>query len=1748
MSSETNLLPRQSVDAGGATSATGSNKVHGAASEQPGGISASPSYKLQSGGLEVFSFPRPLTDLVAAPPTLSSVTLSWTAPGVDGHLGALEPGSSYYVRVASYTVPDTFSLGFANVVISTSGVAPGQAVSTTGVSGLIPNTTWFVQLWTSDPRGGASFASDRATFTTLAIPPTYLGSEALTFLEVHYTSATVAWGARPSSPPEASSETAQGYVLEASSTNFGALAPGGVVSSTTTFDARVSTLTVLEPALIVDRMYYFRVGSRNHAGGLNYTVLGSTRTKLQANPPGLSDPTYLTVTSHSITAQWDRNGNSSLAYYRLEASPNDDFTVFKSSVETYNLYATTDTLAANTTYFFQVRATTNASTSDWTSLGSTVTLTPMPAAAVSTFTAVHLTSMTVAWERNGNPAGVSTYTVVLTTSPAPPQGDAADVVLSTGPAGAFPYATPTGLTPNTTYFLYVDARNWLGASSGWVALGSTVTRPADPASAAPFVLETAYSSMTIAWASGGNAVDVTSYTVVFTTGASYPNALPGNVELTTAPAGATLAATGTGLVLNATYYAFVRAVGHGGLFTEYALIGSTATRGVAPLEASPPFMALSHSSYKVFWSSGTEEPGFNWEGTTYYVQAARDGSFSPVVAQVQQIGGTDLDLTGLTANTTYHVRVAAFNVFSGTWTSFAVYPATSTLAQEPAGVATPLVHKTSMTVTWGEAGNPLFKTTYTVVASPESAYPNSNPLNALVVSYPSLLTGMRVLTGLNPNVTYYAYVGARNHQGVDSAYSVAAASSTKAFEPDTPYVSTFSMTSVAVSWTDVDAAGYELKASSTNFGALLPGGVLYFSSTTNGNAASLSAAGLEPNTTYYLHAAAYNHADHPSRVELSSAATLALPVANAMFKLVHETSATLTWWEFPSGPSSATSGGYRVDAATADAFGYSDFGGELISSITYIVGLSTLTVESLTPGATYAFRVGSLNWAGAPNFAVAGSTRLRVTPFTWVGGGGNSNWYNAGNWSPRGVPSAGSPVTIAIDVSVVVNASSPSISFSSLTLGSPSGAARANLFLSTAIMTGGDVLIHPGAGLTVDSTQTLRIDGDWTMLGGSSMTHTANNATLLKTIDISATGTFDLRANATIDVTTRGYAGGANNGGAGQGPGGGAGSSANSAGGGGGGHGGTGGAAGANAGGGGYDAAIDPAEPGSGGAGGDFASGTNVGGAGGGYVRIRAGTLKLDGRIRADAGAGGVGDGGSTARAAGGGGSGGGVALYAGEFSGAGVVEADGGTGGTDANNGDDPGGGGAGGIVAIDISGGGNVCSLTVTVAGAASGGGTSGAGGDGVYSSTRTIGRPELTATYVGSDTIKWEWTAGLGATAYRLYASTGGAGNSPSLATSVLEYYERGLMPNTTYQRYLEASACGTSTNTVVQAYSTLASTASALAQTFLEVGEAYVKAAWAGFPSSPQEATSEGYVLEAATGEGFLSVVSSSTFNAAASTLTVSGLERNTTYYFRVASLNWSGAKSSYTALGAVSTLALPPAAIAGSFLSVHFDSATLRWHRFYDSDPLALKAEGFVLEASTTNFGALSPGGEVLSSATANVALSTLAVAGLDLSSTYYFRVGSLNHGSAANYSELDRLNLQLEPSILTLNLGTLDPGVDQSTVSTTVFYVRNAGNVPATFNVWGSTTQGSWTLGTAPDYETPVLQGLFNSVQPPHASFDDPITASTSTAQAGVYDGDQTGVAVPAGESRIIWFRLRLPTSTTTGTQRLRVDLRPTYP
>jgi hypothetical protein len=145
--------------------------------------------------------------------------------------------------------------------------------------------------------------------------------------------------------------------------------------------------------------------------------------------------------------------------------------------------------------------------------------------------------------------------------------------------------------------------------------------------------------------------------------------------------------------------------------------------------------------------------------------------------------------------------------------------------------------------------------------------------------------------------------------------------------------------------------------------------------------------------------------------------------------------------------------------------------------------------------------------------------------------------------------------------------------------------------------------------------------------------------------------------------------------------------------------------------------------------------------------------------------------------------------------------------------------------------------------------------------------------------------------------------------------------GLLANTTYySRVQSLSSYPPNPDSAFAAgpsLATLAAAVSAAATPLSGVSSTTVTVAWNPLPASPQDATAEGYRLEASLASDFSSVAASSVTAFGASGATFSGLASGQLYYFRVASLNWQGA-ANYTSFGSTTTLI--PALASGTVTS------------------------------------------------------------------------------------------------------------------------------------------------------------------------------------------------------------------------------------
>jgi hypothetical protein len=222
--------------------------------------------------------------------------------------------------------------------------------------------------------------------------------------------------------------------------------------------------------------------------------------------------------------------------------------------------------------------------------------------------------------------------------------------------------------------------------------------------------------------------------------------------------------------------------------------------------------------------------------------------------------------------------------------------------------------------------------------------------------------------------------------------------------------------------------------------------------------------------------------------------------------------------------------------------------------------------------------------------------------------------------------------------------------------------------------------------------------------------------------------------------------------------------------------------------------------------------------------------------------------------------------------------------------------------------------------------------------------------------------------------------------------------GLLRNTTYHYQVGAlNHPGLPNMTERRSFTTLGARPQALAR--LDVADGSARLGWTAL--APADAM--GYRLEASTSDFTGGVIeSSASYVAGLSTLTITTLYPNTTYYFRAASLNKAYAPNYSSRLSSV-TLALPVSAdLAYPHAEPH--SVTVAFIPNPES-PQPFTCEGYRLEASTAPFGS---GGAVFSSVTYayQEGLRPLTVSGLAGNTTYYLRLGTLNWEDTPNYTLL----------------------------------------------------------------------------------------------------------------------------------------------
>lgn len=754
--------------------------------------------------------------------------------------------------------------------------------------------------------GAASFAIVASSPTNLAFPAVFA------------TSITWSWTAAPDWGD--ADEASRKYRLYSDTVSYRTLdrSPQLAVSS----DTVSTTETGLTPNTTYTR---YATAFTNYSDSL---PSNSVSTHTLASLPGAAPSAFTSVAAASLNLNWSAGSPSNPGYTKYEVNRSTDinFGINVSTSYVVALSSSPEGLAANTTYHFRVRAINldNLPTSFTPGL-STATLAVAPAGP--SFAEVNSTSFTFNWSAGGNPP-LTRYIAEISTDNFATMVQSSDTFNT---SAAF-----VNLKVNILYYARARAQNRNGIDTAFTAAVSTITDAVQPLNAAiPFTNFSA-DALTFNWESGGNSAG-TDYNPWISTSSDF--SAPVSSAVTTG-----FNYDFKDLLVNATYYARLRAIGKDGVPTLYAGSVSTVTLTLAPVTADPPFTGVFAASFTFNW-----ENGGNPAGTRYTAEISKDGFVS--VSSAIRTSALSAAFSSLAANTVYQARVKAVNFLGVDGPFSSPIVSTATVVSAPVNAAVPFSSLSAggLTFSWGSGGNSA-GTDYNPWISTSSDF--SAPVSS------DVMTNLNyVFTGLSANTTYYGRVRAIGEGGAPTDYTATVSTVTYTLAPTTPAApfTDISAGSFTFSWENggnPSATRYAAEISKDNFVNLI--------ASVSTLALSAGFTGLAPNTVYQARAKAANFLGVEGLYSspLRSTATLAMVPANTSpsFTAVSAAALTFTWAD--GGNPGGTS--YTVELSSA---GFA-LGTAISSAATLAL---SRTFAGLSANTTYYGRVKAVNVDNIPS-------------------------------------------------------------------------------------------------------------------------------------------------------------------------------------------------------------------------------------------------------------------------------------------------------------------------------------------------------------------------------------------------------------------------------------------------------------------------------------------------------------------------------------------------------------------------------------------------------------------------------------------------------------------------------------------------------------------------------------------------------------------------------------------------------------
>jgi hypothetical protein len=379
-----------------------------------------------------------------------------------------------------------------------------------------------------------------------------------------------------------------------------------------------------------------------------------------------------------------------------------------------------------------------------------------------------------------------------------------------------------------------------------------------------------------------------------------------------------------------------------------------------------PSIFISQNDLPTFsWTSVTDPAG---DPVTYHLQVSSHSNFNPIFIETSPSTTIFYSTQPLTRNTTYYARVRAFDQISYTgFSSLVSFVYVDTTPPTGQGIVAVTAQISSVSVVLANATDAVSGLNpqpydVDVSSSPQFVWITTSSL------YQSQTTWYAM--GLEANTTYYFRTKARDAAGNETPWTSTTSMVTLTKSPEGITVSTFSASSMTVSWTESSPRNpantdYILQVSSTAlfpWVSPVPGEGTQASSQTIQAANSAVVSGLTPNTSYQIRVLARNWQGISSTSTVLSTVTFCNPPAQTTAAFVSPWS-IVVGWQGNGNPGYTT---YQVDFSS-----YSDF--------SFRVSSDTKTTSahfgSLVPSTQYFYRVTAVNLSGSSVTTAVLSTR-----------------------------------------------------------------------------------------------------------------------------------------------------------------------------------------------------------------------------------------------------------------------------------------------------------------------------------------------------------------------------------------------------------------------------------------------------------------------------------------------------------------------------------------------------------------------------------------------------------------------------------------------------------------------------------------------------------------------------------------------------------------------------------------------------